>query len=104
MSTFKTEIFQLGGVDVVRGDLIRVLPSGPYQRDGFIGRVMYADLAESGEIAHITVYGDSTRSFRAERFEVMDSKAQEKQRIARQKAEERRLEKARTTKSKKVKK
>ena len=98
MTTFKTEIFQLSGVDVVKGDLIRVLPSGPYQRDGFIGRVMYADLAESGEIAHITVYGESTRSFRADRFEVMDSKAQEKQRLARQKAEERRLEKVKTVK------
>ena len=98
MSTFKTEVFQIDGADVVTGDLIRVLPSGPYQRDGFIGRVMWAHLAESGEIAHVTVYGESTRTLAASRFQVMDSKAQEKQRLARERAEERRLEKAKTIK------
>lgn len=93
MSTFKTQIFQINGVDVVAGDLIRVKPSGPYQRDGFIGRVMYANLSEDGDIAHITVYSESTRTFTLDRFEVMDSKAQEKQRLARQRAEEKRLAK-----------
>lgn len=105
MTDSRTEIFQLNGIDVVAGDMIRVKPSGPYQRDGFVGKVLYADFAPDGALASITVYGGqahygSTRTFYVHRFEVLDPKAQERQRLAKERAAEKAAEKA--AKSRKV--
>jgi hypothetical protein len=79
MTDFRTEFFQFDGCDVVAGDMIRVKPSGPYQRDGFVGRVMHAEYDKEGVLHSITVYGGpgyyaSTRTLYAHRFELLGAK------------------------------
>lgn len=78
MTDFRTEIFQLDGCDIVAGDLIRVLPSAPYQRDGFVGKVLYADFDAEGNLYSVTVYGgpgyyQATRTLYAHRFALLSA-------------------------------
>ena len=99
MTDFRTVVFQLDGSDVAAGDMIRVKPSGPYQRDGFIGKVLYADFGSDGALSTITVYGGpahygSTRTFYVHRFETLDPKVQERQRLAKERVAEKAAEKA----------
>lgn len=107
MTDYKTEIFQLDGHDVTAGDMILVKRSAPHQQDTFIAKVLYANFAADGTLAHITVYGGkgdygATRTFCPERFEVLTPKVQERHQLAQEKARDKRLSKvAKVARSKK---
>lgn len=72
----KVETFILDGVEYTRGDQIKVLPSQPRHRDGFVGKVLCATV-EFGVILHVDVFGapgskaPSTRSLSPERLAAM---------------------------------
>jgi hypothetical protein len=53
----RVEQFDLHGVTYNRGDQIKVLPSAPRHRDGFIGRVMHATLDGTGAVLYVDVFG-----------------------------------------------
>jgi hypothetical protein len=57
VQSLKVEEFEIHGVTFRRGDDIKVLPSAPRLRDGFLGRVINATLDASGDVKCVTVFG-----------------------------------------------
>lgn len=51
----------LGRFILAIGDQVRVLPSSPRRRDGFVGRVMRWHRNESGDPTHADVWGGPAR-------------------------------------------
>jgi hypothetical protein len=76
----KVESFVLDDVPYVRGDQIRVLPSVPRHRDGFVGKVLSATV-EAGVVLFVDVFGapgskaPSTRSLSPDRLAALPKKS-----------------------------
>lgn len=71
------EVFELHGHTYVKGDQIMVKPSQSRHRDGFIARVISAELDEAGTVIAVNVYGAPgkkaplVRTLRSERLAPM---------------------------------
>jgi hypothetical protein len=66
-------------VEYERGDQIKVVPSAPRHRDGFIGKVLGATM-EAGEVLSVDVFGapgskaPATRTFAPDRLAALPKK------------------------------
>lgn len=85
----QVEVFELLGEMFSRGEQIKVLPSAPRHRDGFVGKVLCATLDEAGKILYVDVFGapgskaPSTRSLPPDRLAPMPKpKRRRGQRVA----------------------
>lgn len=84
----QVESFELHGETFSRGEQIKVLPSAPRHRDGFVGKVLCATVDESGVILYVDVFGapgskaPSTRSLPVERLAPMPKPRRRRQRVA----------------------
>lgn len=94
MSTIEHEdIIEIGGQAIAVDDFVKVKPSAPGKKDGFIGVFRGVWMDEDGTVTAIDVWGDKRkqrermRSFRPERIEILSTKMQNKL----QKDRERRL-------------
>lgn len=73
---------QLGGKYVGYSDYIKVLPSAPKKRDGFVGKVRGWWITDEGEITAIDIWGghrsdrERMRSVRPNRVKVLSAKVQ----------------------------
>jgi|JI10StandDraft_1071094.scaffolds.fasta_scaffold00994_13 hypothetical protein len=82
-STDSEDRISLNGKHVGFDDYIKVLPSGPKKRDGFVGKVRGWWITDEGVIDAIDVWGgrvqhERMRSIRPSQVQVLSARAQKK--------------------------
>lgn len=88
------ECFMLGEKALAADDFVKVKPSAPGKKDGFIGVFRGIWIDDDGQVKGVDVWGDKRaarqrmRTFRPDRIEVLSPREQKRRRKARRDGEE----------------
>lgn len=86
------ELVLVNGEPVYDGDFVKVRPSRPKKRDGFVGRIKKVWVDEDGVVTAVDVFGgqkgrERYRSLRPERIETFSERVQSRMQREAAKAE-----------------
>jgi hypothetical protein len=88
-ATTAEEPIMLGGSALAADDFVKVKPSSPGRKDGFVGVFRGIWIDDDGKVTGVDVWGDKRisrqrmRTFRPERIEVLSPREQKRRRKAR---------------------